>query len=137
MNANIKLVDGMAMVGKGDTNHWVPMDGPESLGGFSAGMRPMEMVLLGLGGCTAMDVLSIMRKKRVPFRDFEIKMKADRADDHPKVFTKIEIIFIVYGQNINERDVERAIELSETKYCSASAMLSKTAEIVTRFEIFE
>ena len=137
MNANIKLVDGMAMVGKGDTNHWVPMDGPESLGGFSAGMRPMEMVLLGLGGCTAMDVLSIMRKKRVPFRDFEIKMKADRADDHPKVFTKIEIIFIVYGQNINERDVERAIELSETKYCSASAMLSKTAEIVTRFEIVE
>ena len=127
----------MAMIGKGDTNHWVPMDGPESLGGFSAGMRPMEMVLLGLGGCTAMDVLSIMRKKRVPFRDFEIKMKADRADDHPKVFTKIEIIFIVYGQNINERDVERAIELSETKYCSASAMLSKTAEIVTRFEIVE
>ncbi|MEE4311525.1 MAG: OsmC family protein [candidate division KSB1 bacterium] len=137
MNANIKLVDGMAMVGKGETNHWVPMDGPESLGGFSAGMRPMEMVLLGLGGCTAMDVLSIMRKKRVPFRDFEIKMKADRADDHPKVFTKIEITFIVYGQNIKERDVERAIELSETKYCSASAMLSKTAEIITRYEIVE
>lgn len=137
MVTKIKLIEGMAMVGKGETNHWVPIDGPESLGGFSAGSRPMELVLIGLGGCTSMDVLSIMRKKRVPFSDFEVIINADRAEEHPKVFTKIELKFIVYGKNINEKDVARAIELSETKYCSVAAMLNKTAELKTSYEIIE
>ena len=96
MKANLKLVDGLAMVGKSSSNHWIPMDGPEEIGGFSAGTRPMELILIGLGGCTAMDVISILRKKRIQVDDFEIELKADRADEHPRVFTKIDETMIAY-----------------------------------------
>ena len=137
MQAHVKWVDGVTVVGRSDSNHWVTMDSAEKTGGYDAGNRPMEMILIGLGGCTAMDVLSILKKKRVPFTDFEIKIDAERADDFPKVFTKIKVHFIVYGNEINPKDVERAIELSETKYCSVTAMLKKSAEIVTDFEIIE
>jgi len=135
MNAHIKWIDGMALAGKAATNHWVMMDGPENLEGFDAASRPLELVLIGLGGCTGMDVLSILKKKRVPLTDFEMKLEAEQAGDYPKVFTKIMIKFILYGKGINPQDVERAIELSETKYCSASAMLRKTAHITTEYEI--
>lgn len=137
MEAHIKWLSGLALVGKGSTNHWIPIDGPENLGGFSAASRPLELLLIGLGGCTGMDVLSIMRKKRVPFDDFEIKLEAEQAKEYPKVFTKIRIKFIVYGKSINKVDIERAIELSETKYCSASAMLRQSAQIETSYEILE
>lgn len=137
MNAQIKWIDGVALVGKGATNHWITMDGPEHLDGYDAASRPLELILIGLGGCTGMDVLSILRKKRVPFTDFEISIAAEQASEYPKVFTKIAIKFIVYGTGINHQDVERAIELSETKYCAASAMLKKTADITTEYEIRE
>jgi putative redox protein len=137
MKAHVKWVDGMTLLGRGDTNHWIAMDGAEEIGGHDAGSRPMEMVLIGLGGCTGMDVLSILRKKRVPFTDFEIKLDSERADDHPKVFTKIKVHFIVSGKGINPNDVERAIELSETKYCSVAGMLRHSASIETSFEIVE
>ena len=137
MKATIKRVEGIAMVGKADTNVWVPMDGPEELTGTGAGVRPIELFLLGLGGCTGMDVISILQKMRVGLRDFEIEVDADRAEDHPKVFTKIHLKYIVYGEGIKSEDVERAISLSEEKYCSASAMLRSSVELSSSFEIRE
>ena len=137
MNAKVKMVSGLTMLGKGGSNHWLPMDAEEKVGGENGATRPMELILVGLGGCTGMDVVSIMKKKRVPFVDFEVELEADRAEEYPKVFTKIKIHFKIYGKNINSKDVERAIELSETKYCSASEMLRKTAEIVTTYEIID
>jgi len=137
MEAHIKWLSGLALAGKGSSNHWVPMDGPEKNGGFNAATRPLELLLIGLGGCTGMDVLSILKKKRIQFDDFEIKLEAEQAGEYPKVFTRIKIKFIVYGKNINPQNIERAIELSENKYCSASAMLKHTAQIDTSYEIKE
>jgi putative redox protein len=137
MKANIRRVNGITMVGKSDSGHWVPMDGPESLGGADAGTRPLELFLIGLGGCTGMDVLSILEKKRVKLDDLKIEIDADQAPEHPKIFTKIRLKFIFYGKDIPVEAVERAIELSETKYCSASEMLRRTAELTTEYEIKE
>ncbi len=137
MNAKIKMVSGLTMLGKADSNHWLPMDAAEKVGGEGGATRPMELLLIGLGGCTGMDVISIMKKKRVPFVDFEVELEAEQAEEYPKVFTTIKLNFKIYGKNIHKKDVERAIELSETKYCSASAMLKKTAEIVTAYEIID
>jgi putative redox protein len=97
----------------------------------------LELILMGLGGCTSMDVLSILQKKRVHLDDYEVQLEAERAQDHPKVFTVIKLRFVFYGKNIPKEAVKRAIELSETKYCSASAMLSKTAKMVVEYEIKE
>ena len=137
MEAIIKLVDGLSLVGKAGSNHWVAMDAAEDVGGNDAGTKPLELFLLGLGGCTAMDVISILKKKRSPIKNVTISIKAERADDHPKVFTNIKLKFMVSGdkENIKPRDVERAIELSREQYCSASAMLKKTATIEYEFEI--
>ena len=135
MKANIRWLGGLSLVGKGSTNHWIPMDSPESHGGFDAASRPLELLLIGLGGCTGMDVLSILQKKRVSIQDFQVELEAEQADEFPKVFTRVTIKFIVYGNGINPKDVERAIELSETKYCSASAMLRHSVKIETSFEI--
>lgn len=99
------------------------------------GARPMELLLLGLGGCTTMDVLSILEKKRVHVDDYECFLEAERADEHPRVFTQIRIKFIFYGEAIPPEAVERAIALSEEKYCSASAMLRKSAEVKVEYEI--
>ena len=137
MKAKIKRVSWITMVGKAGSNVWVPMDGPKSLSGSEAGVRPMELFLLGLGGCTGMDVISILQKKRVSLDDFEIEIEAERADEHPKVFTKISLKYIIHGKGIKPKDVERAIELSEEKYCSAQAMLRPTVEISSSYEIRE
>ncbi|MBN1352989.1 OsmC family protein [candidate division KSB1 bacterium] len=137
MKTRIKWIEGLALAGKGESNHWITMDAGEEVGGSDAGTRPLEIFLLGLGGCTSMDVISILKKKRVPLDDFELEIEADRAAEHPKVFTKIRLKFIFYGTGIKEQDVERAIELSETKYCSASAMLRKASEISVEREIRE
>ncbi len=137
MKVEIKQVDGLSLLARADSNHWVSMDANEDIGGNNAGTRPMELLLMGLGGCTGMDVISIMEKKRVPFEQVEIQLEAERADEHPKVFQKINIKFIVRGDadKIKARDVERAIELSSTKYCSASEMLKKSARIFYEYEI--
>ena len=137
MKAEIKQIDGLSLAAKADSGHWVTMDGPALLGGADSGTRPMEIFLMGLGGCTSMDVISIVKKKRVKFDRFECHLDADRADEHPKVFTKIKIHFIFWGKDVPTEAVERAIELSETKYCSASAMLKKSLEIETSYEIRE
>ncbi len=135
MKVEIRQVKGITLVGKGDSGHWVPMDGPEAFEGQGAGTRPLELFLMGLGGCTSMDVISILQKKRIEIDDYECILEAERTEEHPKVFTKVKIKFIFYGRNIDEKDVERAIELSENKYCSASAMLKKSVPITVDYEI--
>jgi putative redox protein len=137
MKATIQRINGTALAGKGESNHWVVMDGPEEFGGFSAGTRPMEMILIGLAGCSAMDVLSILKKKRVKLDDFSMRVESERAEEHPKVFTKIHLHYIFTGKAIKPKDVERSIELSQDKYCGASAMLRKAAEISFDYEIIE
>jgi putative redox protein len=137
MKVRMKQVGGIALVGAGDTNHWVVMDGPEDVGGFSGASRPMELLLMSLGGCTAMDVISILKKKRVDLNDFGMEIEAERAEEHPKVFTEIKLHFIFTGKNIRTKDVERAIDLSQSKYCPATAMLRKSVKITHDYEIID
>jgi len=137
MKAIVKRIDGLSLIGKSDSNHWVPMDVGESVGGADAASTPLQLVLIGLGGCTSIDVLSILAKKRVNIDDFTLEVEAERAAEHPKVFTKIVLKFTFFGKNISSQAVERAIELSVTKYCSVLEMLSKTANIETEYEIKE
>ncbi|MHB8580572.1 MAG: OsmC family protein [Ignavibacteriaceae bacterium] len=135
--AYVKQIKGITFAGKTDSNHWVTMDGPENFGGSNAGIRPKELILLSLAGCTGSDVISILSKKRTPLDDFEINIKADVADEHPQVFTKIDLEYVFYGKNLNVKDIERAIELSQTKYCSVTAMLQKAIEMTHSYRIVE
>ena len=135
--AYVKQIKGITFTGKTDSNHWVTMDGPENFGGSNAGIRPKELILLSLAGCTGSDVISILSKKRTPLDDFEINIKADVADEHPQVFTKIDLEYVFYGKNLNVKDIERAIELSQTKYCSVTAMLQKAVEMTHSYRIVE
>ncbi len=133
--AYIKQIKGITFAGKTDSNHWITMDGPEEFGGSNAGIRPKELIPIGLGGCTGSDVVSILSKKRIKLDDFEINISADVAETHPQVFTNIHIEFVFYGKDIDPKDVERAIELSQTKYCSVTAMLEKAVKITHSFKI--
>jgi putative redox protein len=135
--AYLKQIKGITFAGKTDSNHWITMDGPEEFGGSNAGIRPKELLLLGLAGCTASDVVSILKKKRAPMDDFEINIKADTTDDHPQVFTKINLEYVFYGKGIDDKDVERAIDLSQTKYCGVTAMYKKAMEITHSYRIVE
>lgn len=135
--AYVKQIKGITFAGKTDSNHWVTMDGPENFGGSNAGIRPKELILLSLAGCTGSDVISILEKKRTPIDDFEINIKADVSDEHPQVFTKIDLEYVFYGKNLNTKDIERAIDLSQTKYCSVTAMLRNSVEILHTYRIVE
>jgi putative redox protein len=135
MEVTLQQIRGLAFAAKGDTNHWIVMDTEEKFGGEYGASKPMEMILMGLGGCTGMDVVSILGKMKVRLNDFKIKIRAEQAEEHPKVFTKIEIHYQFYGGNINEENVKKAIELSSNKYCSASAMLGKSAKMHSSYEI--
>ena len=135
MNISVNWVDGMLMVGKSHSGHTITMDGPPEIGGENLGVRPMEMLLLGVAGCTMIDVVTTLKKMRQDLTNFETKLSAERADEHPKVFTDIHIQFIVKGQDLDPKKVEKAITLSAEKYCSASIMLGKTASITHDFEI--
>jgi len=137
MKANVQFVKDLSFVGKASSGHLVPMDGAVEVGGANLASRPIELLLIGLGGCTGMDVVSIMKKKRVPFTDFWMELEAPQNEDHPKVFTSITITYHVVGRGIKEADVARAIELSIEKYCSANAMLRKAVPIETKIEIHE
>ena len=137
MNISVNWVDGMLMVGKSHSGHSITMDGPPEIGGDNLGVRPMEMLLLGVAGCTMIDVVTTLKKMRQELTHFETKVNAERADDHPKVFTDIHIQFIVKGKDLDPKKVEKAITLSAEKYCSASIMLGKTASITHDFEIVE
>jgi len=135
MKARIKWVEGVTMVGESGSGHALVMDGPPEFGGCNLGVRPMEMLLLGMGGCTQFDVLLILRKARQQVTACVVELEAERAADDPKVFTRIHAHFIVSGRDLKEQQVERAIRLSAQKYCSASIMLGATAEISHDFEI--
>jgi len=129
MQANIRWIEKLSFAGTADSGHWVVMDTDESSGGSAGSATPLEMVLLGLGGCTSMDVLSMLRKMRVPLDRYEIRLDAERAEDHPKVFTRIRIEYLFWGRDMDRLKVEKAISLSMTKYCSVSAMLGKAVDI--------
>lgn len=137
MQARIKWVENVAFLGEADSGHAVLMDGAPEGGGRNLGPRPMELVLIGAGGCTAYDVVHILKKSRAEISDCVAEIQAERADTDPKVFTKIHFHFIVTGKNLKPELVERAINLSAEKYCSASIMLGKTAAITHDFEIVE
>ncbi|WP_303905199.1 OsmC family protein [Thiohalomonas denitrificans] len=135
MKARIKWVEQATFLGEADSGHAVVMDGPPEHGGRNLGVRPMEMLLLGMGGCTAFDVVHILKKSRQPVSDCVAEIEAERAEDDPKVFTRIHVHFVVTGQDLDPKRVERAVHLSADKYCSASIMLGKVAEITHGFEI--
>lgn len=133
--ATLKQIQGIAFAAKGDSNHWVMMDGPETADGTNAAPRPKELVLFALAGCTASDVVNILKKKRVPLQGFEMQLTGHERDEHPKIFTHIHVEYIFHGTGINPADVERAIELSTTKYCSVSAMLQPTVHLTHSYRI--
>ena len=135
MKARIKWVENVSFLGESDSGHAVLMDGAAEGGGRNLGPRPMELVLLGTGGCTAYDVVAILKKQRLQISDCVTEIDAERAASDPKVFTKIHFHFIVTGKNIKPESVARAIDLSAEKYCSASIMLGNTAVITHDFEI--
>ncbi len=137
MKARVKWVEGAAMLGESASGHTVLMDGPANAGGRNLGPRPMEMLLLGMGGCTQFDVLLILRKARQEVTDCVVELSAVRSETDPKVFTTIHAHFIVSGRGLSERRVARAIELSAAKYCSASIMLGATAVITHDYELRE
>ena len=135
MEVIIKQLTGLTFFGKGESNHWVSIDGPKQLNGSEAASRPMELLLISLGSCTGSDVASILQKKRVPLVGMDIIVSADREENHPKVFTRIHVEYIFYGENIAEKDLERAMDLSQNKYCPVSAMLKKSCEITYSYKV--
>nr|VFJ93044.1 MAG: putative redox protein [Candidatus Kentron sp. LFY] len=135
MKARIKWVEQATFLGESGSGHTVVMDGAPEVGGRNLGVRPMEAILLGLGGCTAFDVVSILRKARQPVDDCVVDIEAERASSPPKVFTRIHIHYRIIGQGVSEERVERAIALSTEKYCSATIMLGKAAEITHDYEV--
>ena len=137
MRSTIRWVDGAMFVGEAGSGHAVVIDGPPDAGGRNAGIRPMELVLTGLGACSAFDVVAILKKSRQNVTDCRAELEAQRAEDVPKVFTRIHIHFVVEGRGLKAAAVERAIELSADKYCSATIMLRDTVEITHDFEIIE
>jgi len=133
--AVVQQVKGITFAARADSNHWVTMDGPLEFGGSNAGSRPKELLLMALGGCTGSDVASILQKKHVPVKDFRITLTAQAAEEHPQVFTAIHLEYVFAGDGIDCADVERAIELSTTKYCSVSAMLRASVKITHSYRI--
>jgi putative redox protein len=137
MQASVLWSKGMTFTGTADSGFTVPLGTDPAVGGDNDGFRPMELLVIGLAGCTAMDVISILRKKRADVTGFEVKVNTERANEHPKVVTAFAIHYIVRGRSIDPRAVERALELSQTTYCPAQAMLSKSAPITLSYEIIE
>ena len=135
MKARVKWVEDLQFLGESGTGHTIAMDGPEELGGHGTAMRPMELLLLGMGGCTSFDMVQMLKKGRQDIRDCVVEIDSKRSDEIPKVFTKIHVRYTITGKDVKEAQVKRAVELSTEKYCSASLMLAKTAEITHEYEI--
>ncbi|MBV9834397.1 MAG: OsmC family protein [Alphaproteobacteria bacterium] len=127
--ARITWVQDALFVGESGSGHTITMDGSPDVGGRNLAARPMEMVLIGMGGCTAIDVASMLRKQRQDVRDIIVELEAERAEDHPKVFNQVKVIYRVRGKKLNRALVERAVSLSDEKYCSATAMIRKSANV--------
>ena len=137
MKARIKLVDGMAFMAESGSGHAVVVDGAPDIGGRNLGARPMELVLMGTGACSAIDVVMILRRARQPITDCEVQVEAERAEADPKVFTRIHLHYVVTGKGLATPQVERAIKLSKDKYCSATIMLARSAEVTFDYEVRE
>ncbi|MEQ8250291.1 MAG: OsmC family protein [Oceanibaculum nanhaiense] len=137
MKTRVKWIDGMAFMGESGTGHALVMDGAPENGGRNLGPRPMEMLLLGLGGCTAFDVVMILQKGRQPIEDCQVEIEAERAEDHPKIFTKVHMRYLVKGRGLSADAVHRAVELSVDKYCSATHVINKTAAMTHEVVIEE
>ncbi len=137
MKARVKWVEQVSFLGETESNHAVLMDGSPAVGGRNLGPRPMEMLLLGAGGCTSFDVISILKKSRQSVTDCYVELEAERAETDPKVFTRIHMHFVVKGKDIKPEIVEKAIKLSADKYCSASIMLGATAKVTHDFEVIQ
>jgi len=137
MKAIIKQVNGCSFVGKADSNHWVSIDTSKDAFGSDAAVHPMELVLIALGSCSGCDVVSILKKKQVQLKGFEIYIDAERSETYPKVFTKIHVEYVFYGETINPVHVERAIELSAEKYCPVYAMLKNSVSITSSYKIID
>jgi len=137
MKATVNWQNNMVFIGRSASGFPVQMDADSSFGGMESGIRPMEMIALGLAGCTAMDVISILRKKRQDVTQFEVRVDAPRSTDYPKVFTRAVITYVVTGRSVDEDAVLRSIELAATKYCSAQIMLESAVPMDLLYEIFE
>ena len=137
MRARVKWVEDVTFMGESGSGHAIVMDGPPENGGHNRGARPMEMLLLGMGGCTAFDVVHILRKARQPVTDCTVELQAERASRPPKVFTRIHVHYRLKGPELKEAQVKRAVQLSTEKYCSASIMLSSVADITHDYEIVD
>jgi len=137
LEATVKLLDGMAFSATSASGHTMTLDAAADAGGTNRGPRPIELFLLGLGGCTGMDVISILRKMRQDVADYEVRLTAERAESHPKVFTAVVVEHVVRGRNVSPESVRRAVELSATRYCPASAMLSKAVRIQERYRVID
>ena len=137
MKARVKWVEQVTFLGETESGHALVMDGAPAVGGRNLGPRPMEMLLLGAGGCTSFDVISILKKSRQEVSDCYVELEAERAETNPKVFTRIHMHFVVMGRDLKPEAVEKAIKLSADKYCSASIMLGATAEMTHDFEVIQ
>ena len=137
MKARVKWLDNMSFVGESGSGHSIVMDGDPDSGGRNLAARPMEMVLMGMGGCTAFDVVMILKRGRQPIDDCIVELSAERAEEVPKVFTKIHVHYIIKGKGLSEKRVADAVNLTAEKYCSVSIMLAKTAEVTHDYEIIE
>ena len=137
MKARVKLVEGMTFVAESGSGHAVVLDASPDVGGRNLGARPMELVLMGAGACSAIDVVHILRKARQPITDCLVELEAERAGEDPKTFTKIHMHYVVTGKGLSATQVERAVKLSKEKYCSATIMLAKTAEITYEVSIVD
>lgn len=137
MKSEVVWKGGMAFTGTSDGGYLIPLDAKKAAGGHELGFRPLQLFAIGLVGCTGMDVISILQKKRQEVTDFTVSAEIERADEHPKRFTKIVLAYNVTGKNLDEKAVKRAVELSENKYCPAQAMLKPTVEITHRINVME
>src|SRR5215475_3937004 len=135
--AKVTWVDGALLVAEAGSGHSFTMDGAPDVGGRNLAARPMEVMLIGLGGCTAIDVVSMLRKQRQDIEGVEVALVAERADDHPKVYTEVKLVYTVRGRNLRRPLIERAVSLSDEKYCSATAMFKKTAKVTHEIVLVE
>ena len=135
MSTEILQVRGLTFVGRSNSGHWIPMDGPADFNGSDSAVRPKELLLIGLGGCTGADVASILNKMREKISNFKIDIDAEVAEEHPKVYTKIHLTYKFWGNDLKEENIKKAINLSQDRYCSVSAMLKKAVEITHSYEI--
>ena len=135
MQAKVINIKGVTFIGKSESNHWIPMDGPKEFQGSDAATRPKELILISLAGCSGSDVGSILSKMRENITKFEIDVDAESATEHPKVYTKIHLKYKFWGMDLKEANLEKAINLSQDKYCSVTAMLKSTVEITNSYEV--